>query len=260
MTSIGRRIRTTLTTALVMRGPQNFLGGAGFSRLIRLSPRGLRRNVALRLLALSPHYYFGPAEAEDRRMTASRERLIADIVAPHIDGASVVIDYGCGPGYAARAAALRAASVVAVDISDGVLAAAAVLNGAPNIRYQHASEALPRADLAYSFAVAQHIADDALGPVLNRLFAALKPGGLLILHVVIDGEGWRTEQEWRDDASTAGRLKLKLGLHCFSRDRAGVERLVTGSGFAIEAIERAGERSTADSDIAGQHLVYARKR
>ena len=98
---------TILKYALVRRGHQNFLGGRLFSTLIQLTPSPMRRWAALRIVGLSPHYFYGPADREHNRLTTSRRGLISDLVAPLCSPESVALDYGCGPGYAAKAVSAK---------------------------------------------------------------------------------------------------------------------------------------------------------
>jgi SAM-dependent methyltransferase len=97
--------------------------------------------------------------------------------------------------------------VHAVDISRGVLACARALNGAPNIAYQTPGEfraAAAPVDLAYSFAVVQHLRTKALTVALALLADAVRPGGLLLLHFAAAGEqGYRTEDRWLSPACPA---------------------------------------------------------
>jgi SAM-dependent methyltransferase len=157
----------------------------------------------------------------------------------------------------------QAARVDAVDISRGVLACARVLNGRPNITYQTPDEFRAgggRVDLAYSFAVVQHLRTAAAERALRLLAAALRPGGLLLLHFAVPGEVWRTEAQWLADGSLAGRARLRYGLNCFGRSTAEMVDLATRHGFT-EAVARplSGTISVPGDDIPGQHLLTARR-
>lgn len=260
------RIFSILKTGLVNRGSQNFLGSGLFAHLINWAPPALRKQVAMGIVSLSPHYYYGPRKIEHERLVKSRGRLIADLIAPLVSDKSVVMDFGCGPGYAARAAADHVKSVFGVDISDGALAAARVLNGRSNIEYLNVSAidkiSLCSIDLVYSFAVVQHLTDDRVSDILKGLHPLLKTDGRLVLHVVIDGFGWRTEHEWRADQTMRGRIKLNHGLNCFDRTRPQIEQLLTDAGFRVEKIIAAAEMTDADADadIVSQNILYAIKR
>jgi len=246
-------------------GSQNFLGAPWVDWIVSNAPRPVRERVALRFLAMSPHYFYDRDTAvESDRNRRSREILADELVAPHLVPGARVIDYGCGAGYLAAAVARRAAHVNAIDISRGVLACARVLNGRPNITYQTPQEFRADgadADLAYSFAVVQHLRTDALRMMIRLLATAVRPGGTLLLHFAVAGEqGYRTEDDWVTDVSVTGRAKLHFGLNCFGRPAAELTSLVTALGFTDAATRpvRAVVAIPGD-DITDQHLLTARR-
>jgi SAM-dependent methyltransferase len=295
---IARTGRSLVFACAASGGGQNFLGRRWVESLVENSPDPLRERVALRLLSLSPHYFYGrDIHAEDERLRRSRRVLAETIVSPYLSQNSRVIDYGCGPGYLARAVAEGVEHVDAVDISRGVLACARALNGRTNVRYLTPGElrqAAPQADLAYSFAVAQHMRTRTLVAALNLLASTIRRGGILMVHFAAPGrQGWRTEAEWETDRSVASRLKLRYGLNCFGRPAAQMESLAAASGFtdvtvrslddiavqsldgaatasldgaAVESLDGAATASldgaavVGDEDIFGQHLLLARRR
>ena len=73
------------------------------------------------------------------------------------------------------------------------------------------------------------------------------------------GGGWKTEEEWKGDASLKGKIKYKYGLHCFARTEATHREMVERAEFEDIRIE-----SVADiveerfDDICSQHLLTAR--
>jgi SAM-dependent methyltransferase len=246
-------------------GSQNFLGARWVEWLVANAPRSARERVALRALSLSPHYFYSSDLAgEDARSRQSRRILADDLIAPLLAPGALVVDYGCGPGYLAAAVARHAAHVAAVDISPGALACARVLNGRINITYQTPDQfrasGVP-VDLAYSFAVAQHLRTTVLSSALATLARALRPGGTLLLHFAVPGEcGYRTERQWLSDDSPAGRARLRYGLNCFGRSAAEMASLVTRCGFGEVATEPLGGRVTIDGDdLADQYLLTARR-
>jgi SAM-dependent methyltransferase len=251
-------------------GSQNFLGAPWVAGLVRNSPAGVREPLALRLLALSPHYFYDrDVRAEADRNRRSRRALAEALIAPHLIPAARVIDYGCGPGYMARAVAAMAGAVTGVDISPGVLACARVLNPAPNLTYLTLAELADRdgagqvrADLAYSFAVAQHLSGAALARALGLLAAVLVPGGTLLLHFAEPGaDGYRPEEAWARDRSLTGRVKLRYGLNCFGRPAAEMAAAVTAAGFTQVTTRclAGGLVVDGDEDITRQHLLTARR-
>jgi hypothetical protein len=66
------------------------------------APAPIREHVALRLLSVSPHYFYGPdVRVEDARNRESRQALADTLVLPYLTSDTRVLDYGCGPGYLA---------------------------------------------------------------------------------------------------------------------------------------------------------------
>jgi SAM-dependent methyltransferase len=246
-------------------GSQNFLGARWVEWVIDNTPPAARERVALRFLSLSPHYFYDrDLTAEAARNRQSRQILADRLITPGLKPGARVLDYGCGPGYLAAAVARLAGQVHAVDISRGVLACARALNGLPNITYQTPDEfraAADRVDLAYSFAVVQHLRADALAAVVALLSEAVRPGGLLMLHFAVAGEhGYRTEGQWLADDSLAGRARLRYGLNCFGRSAAEMVDLVSRSGFTnVVARPLSGLITIPGDDIPNQHLLTARR-
>jgi len=248
-------------------GSQNFLGAAWVEQLVDRAPQQARRQVALRLLALSPHYFYDrDIRAEDARNRRSRVALADALIAPQCGRSDRVLDYGCGPGYLARAIAGSVARVTAVDISRGVLACARAINGAPNISYLRPDQLSPQPgqiDLAYSFAVIQHLAQPALEAMLAVLANQVREDGQVILHFVVpDGRGWRSEGDWRQSQSLANRAKLHYGLNCFARTPEEMTDLASSAGFTDVIIRPLSGEITipGDDDIPSQHLLTARRK
>jgi SAM-dependent methyltransferase len=245
-------------------GEQNFLGAQWVASLLENSPARFRERAALRLLSLSPHYFYDrDVRAEAERNRQSRQDLVNELVAPYVSSASRVIDYGCGPGYMARAVAGLVSHVDAVDISPGVLACAKVLNRKPNIDYITPDELTGTsgmADLAYSFAVVQHLRTETLAGALGLLARKIRPGGTLLIHFAVpDQGGWRTEAGWKADQSFTGRVRLRYGLNCFGRSVEEMKSLIASSGFTdIDSHSLAGSfAARGDDDITCQHLATA---
>ncbi len=254
---------------------QSFLGARWVAWFLRILPQSLRRPTALRLLAWSPHYFYRDLddkydrltykqflEAEYRRNRDSRLKIRDQILAPFLASAETVIDYGCGPGFLAASVAELGKDVTAVDISHGVLACANIINKRSNLSYIHHSSlnALrsESIDLVYSFAVIQHVTDEVLANILRETQRLLKPDGKLVLHIVLEETGWRSQADWEADRTLRGRVKLNYGLNCFSRTEAMFHDALSASGFEkvkIQAIQ--GLCSEHFDDICGQHLLTA---
>jgi SAM-dependent methyltransferase len=257
---------------LTSGGSQNFLGYRWMGGLLSAMPSDWRREMALRCLSLSPHYFYRtPAnkalngrdfrESEASRNSACREVIINDLVRRHLSSGQTILDFGCGPGFLAHAASRFVGKVFACDISPGVLACARILNGAPNIEYIEARQdggiPLPNAsvDLIYSFAVIQHITDDVFQSVLREWRRVLRPGGIVVCHIVVNRADWRSERQWQEDRSLRGRLRWQFGLHCFTRLSEQVNAMVTAAGFGSPKIVLIRDLDVHfEDDVAGQHL------
>jgi SAM-dependent methyltransferase len=271
-----RELETVAQSLITMggRSPQNFLGARWVAPIVNHSPRFLRESIALRVLALSPHYFYrnnnpnAPfrefLRTERDRNRESRRIIAEKVLKPHFRPDSTVLDYGCGPGFMARASASLVSEVIACDIAEGVLACARSLNSAPNIRYINVDSASydgladASIDVAYSFAVIQHVRDDALRGILRRLATLVRPGGRLLLHAALNAPGWRTEAEWDADKSLRGRFKWEYGLNCFSRDPAVLRNMVRSAGFSDPTIESLDVLAPlTNDDVSRQHLLVA---
>lgn len=265
--SVGKLARdagNVLMCCAAWGGSQNFLGARWVERVVGNAPARSRTRVALRLLALSPHYFYASdLHAEDARIRRSRQVLAETLVAPHLTPTARVLDYGCGPGYLAAAVAGEAEHVDAVDISRGALACARVLNGRPNVTYRTPEEFRGSGglvDVAYSFAVVQHLRTVVLEQVAARLAAAVRPGGVLLLHFATAENGYLTEAQCLADDSLAGRVRLRYGLNCFARTPAEMADLVTRHGFRDAVVRPLGAIITLpDDDIPDQQLLMARR-
>lgn len=267
---------SVLTWAIASSGPQVFLGAPWVRASLKMAPRRWKRRLALEFLAMSPHYFYRNEsnqslsrreflESEWLRNVASRQILIDCLVQEHVGPDSIILDYGCGPGFLAAAASKYAKNVIACDISDGVLACASILNQAPNIRYvqvnpQGTIDLPPESiDVVYSFAVIQHIDDAVFAAVLAELHRLAKVDAVVVCHIVLQGAAnWKLEAEWKSDKSLKGRAKLLLGLNCFARFAEDATRLITSAGFSAPDISKVSCQGMQD-DIEGQHLFLFRK-
>jgi SAM-dependent methyltransferase len=270
-------MRFALATAATGKS-QNFLGAPWVTGSLQAAPQSWKRPLALRLLALSPHYFYRNEanarlatgeflESEYRRNRDSRQLIVDDLISPFLQPDFVCLDYGCGPGFLALAAAQKSAKVIACDISAGVLACASIINHADNIAYRRVGggHGIPvdddSIDLAYSFAVFQHVTDKVLQSILDEFRRVMKPGATAVCHIVLDAAGWKSESYWRADTSLKGRLKWQIGLHCFSRTQEGFEQMLTAAGLRLVRITPVSElvKNPSEDDIEKQHLcVFTR--
>ncbi len=141
-----------------------------------------------------------------------------------VSDADRVVDIGCGPGNAARAAAGRGAQVIGVDPSPVMLCLArAATRGHPNISWSEGgAEALPVDDgwatVAWSLKTVHHWKDVTAG--LAELRRVLAPSGRLLVMerdvkpgaTGLASHGW-TEQQAESFAAqcrTAGLVGLRV--------------------------------------------------
>jgi SAM-dependent methyltransferase len=130
----------------------------------------------------------------------ARGRIIyCENLAPLMTGGEVVFEYGCGAGRVLNALAEAGHPVLGVDISATMIGhCRRLVPGAKVFTLDEGRTAIldASADLAFSFAVFQHIArlSDYLA-ALTELTRVLRPGGQLALHVVCEDvvDGGRTE-------------------------------------------------------------------
>jgi SAM-dependent methyltransferase len=112
-------------------------------------------------------------------------RLVPSLLdAAAVRRGSRVLDVAAGPGYVAAGAAERGASVIGVDVSEGMLALARRLH--PDIDFRHGdAEALPFADTSFDAVVANFLMLHVGRPerATGEFARVLAPGGLLALTV-----------------------------------------------------------------------------
>lgn len=267
------------TLVTIGRGHQSFIGAGWISLLLRLSPKKYKTRLALWVLSLSPHYFVSHSrrdyeknnyleylELERKRNEIGREKILQTLLLPYLEKMSVVIDYGCGAGFLAKHVSGIVDKVYACDISGGALECAGIINQSPNLIYLNVKsieETIPdkSIDLAYSFAVIQHITDDALESILRVCYNKLKNKGTAVFHIPLAVEGWKSEKEWREDKTLFGRIKWKYGLNYFSRTQKQVTGLFEKYGF--ESIQLINIRDVCEDffdNICNQQLFVARRK
>lgn len=266
-----------LIRTLLSRGTENqsFIGATWVVTLLKASPKRYKRRLALSLLSWSPHYFYRHIdneyhklpfvdflEREAKRNKESREKIVRLILAPYLRPHQTVLDYGCGPGFLAKAVSPHVTRIFAVDVSKGVLECARILNRQENIKYLHTSQLSQiedeSVDLVYSFAVIQHVTDKVFHDVLHTSNRVLKENGRIVFHVVVDQQGWRHENDWVSDKSIKGKVKLKYGLNCFGRDSESIVQMLEDHGFSSVSLQSVKSVCSEDfDDICKQHLVTA---
>ncbi len=257
-------------------GSQNFLGARWVEPFLGKVSEAKKRIWALRILSLSPHYFLDPDNPKYKEMSSteyleqmfresvdSRKDIFENLIRPQIRTSDAVMEYGCGPGFLAKETAGYAAKVFGCDISSGVLACARILNSAPNLTFVLANdEGLGEVDdesldAIYSVAVIQHLSNEIFEIVLKNCEAKLKKGGKLILHIQLNDDDWKTEEEWKNDSSFRGKLKLKYGLHCFGRTEQEHTESVEKFGFKVVSITPL--PVVAGDEVSAQALLIAEK-
>lgn len=260
--------------------PQNFLGERWIQALLKRVPESKKYLWALRILSLSPHYFIdsdNPAyrlmsfdeylQANFEAITKSREGIYEKILKPHLKEGLDVLDYGCGPGFLAKATAPHVKKIYAVDISAGAITCATILNSSENVEYivsdQNGIDMIPdgQIDAVYSFAVVQHLTNDAFEILLENCRRKLKPGGQLLLHIQRTDSVWQTEEEVKTDKSLKGKVKYQYGLHCFGRSEQEHIDIVSKHQFDEIRIEKLEDFVQEYADLVhSQRLLTARKR
>jgi putative AdoMet-dependent methyltransferase len=179
-----------------------------------------------------------------------------------VQAGHVFADFGCGTGVLVCQAALKGCTAHAVDISPGMLQATrqrAAHLGAKSIETQQAgflSFELPPAsvDIATTQYALHHLNDFWKLVALQRIFAALRPGGKLLLRDVVYS-CHATELKETVDAW----LKWMQEERGYSRDENVTHVRDEHSTFAwvIEGLlERAGFRTLSSKYTRGVYATY----
>lgn len=133
-----------------------------------------------------------------------------------------VVEIGCGVGRLTRAIAPEVGRILAVDISEKMLAMAREA-GLPNVEFQRAEGfSLPGtptgvADLALAYCVFQHLPSHrALSSYLGEMRRVVRPGGLIAFTLV--------PRDWKAWLLPALRARAYLREHILRRGPKGVYR------------------------------------
>jgi 2-polyprenyl-3-methyl-5-hydroxy-6-metoxy-1,4-benzoquinol methylase len=243
-----------------------FLDRAWISGLMRLVPARWQKPLALRLLSLSPHYWvyqWSPVyptsiprhevlRREYERNLNSRQQLCDQLLKQWLDAGMTVLDFGCGPGFLAKAVKRHVARVVATDVSRGVIACACALNAEENLDYvvNGNTDLQPVAtssiDFVYSFAVFQHLRKEHALEFLKEFRRVLKPGGQGLIHTILGTSGLYEETGW-----VARRVKARMAF--FSQDE--ILALVDQAGLQDARVASVSDLCAIDDDIGSEHVV-----
>jgi len=99
MQDLIRRFSHVIRAALTMGSePQSFIGAKWLCYMLNFCPKSLKRGLALRIIAVSPHYFSKDSspeykmmspieflEAEYKKLKVSRRKIYDQILKPHLD-------------------------------------------------------------------------------------------------------------------------------------------------------------------------------
>jgi SAM-dependent methyltransferase len=123
------------------------------------------------------------------------------------------VDLGSGAGRHSVLLAERADRVLAVDVSDRMLAVARARRALPGIDYQRrgvldVSPAEGPFDVVLSVHTLHHVGDPVI--VLPHVRSLVAPGGTLVVADIVDPGGWRTREFHLDRAFVDARVVHEL--------------------------------------------------
>ncbi|MDZ7827751.1 MAG: class I SAM-dependent methyltransferase [Gammaproteobacteria bacterium] len=150
------------------------------------------------------------ADTLDVDMSALHDRFLAELLLAQI------LDAGCGSGRDSRAFLQRGHVVHAIDASPAMarIASANIGQEVEVLRIEEL-EASPRYDGIWACASLLHLPEQAIPSALQRLWAALRPGGVLYLSFK-HGEGEHQEAGRQFTDATETRLRtwsVELEVH-----------------------------------------------
>jgi ubiquinone/menaquinone biosynthesis C-methylase UbiE len=143
----------------------------------------LQDHVVRQFDPVAAHYATSAVHAQGADLAA----LVAALPAHAVDA----LDVGCGPGHTALAIAPRLQTVVAIDLSEAMLAQARQLarqRGLATVRFEHGDAAhLPFADASFDVVTSRYCAHHFADPlrVLREVARVVRPGGCLLLADVV---------------------------------------------------------------------------
>jgi len=162
--------------------------------------------------------------------------LRPEIAAATLPRTLVLADLGCGAGYLTAYLAERAAKVIAVDHSAGMLAAARKRAGGDRVELRQGElDSLPIADgevdAACSSLVWHHLPD--LGAAANEVFRILRPGGAVVV-----ADLRPHQEEWMRERMGDHRLGLEPDQVVAALARAGFADLRVTPSTDVYRVER----------------------
>ena len=196
---------------------------------------------------LDPEYVAG----YDRKSAFDPAGDIETLVSHGLNEESVIVDMGAGTGVFARAIAPHCRKVVAVDLSDVMLAILEQENERSKITnvevvhagllsYEHRGQP---ADFVYSRNTLHHLPDFWKALALQRVAGMLAPGGVLLLHDLVysfePGEAREAFESWLGNAAPSpdvGYTRHDLETHIreeYSTFSWLLEPMLERAGFEI---------------------------
>ena len=251
---------------LILAGSRNqaFLNRKWIPIALKAVPSRLRRRFALGLLSLSPHYFIYQwekypdpwsrlrvLEAEFQRNCRSRQEIADQLLTPRLSPSASALDFGCGPGFLAGIVNQQVDTLVALDVSTGVLACAEVLNPGPAYGLVK-GDTLPSpsesVDTIYSMAVFQHIDPADWPSYFDEFLRVLRPGGFGICHFVLNDAA---PTEYQQPRGLRGFYSLRFQ----ESSSETVRSQLTSAGFVDIDISPVAATATVTDDIGDQHVA-----
>jgi ubiquinone/menaquinone biosynthesis C-methylase UbiE len=257
---------------LVARSKEHaFLDHAWIGPLFALIPRRFRQGLALRLLSLSPHYWvyqwtnkyprgmprYKIIGAEYERNAVSRRELCEKLLRRYLRPEMTVLDFGCGPGFLAKAASAYVKCVVASDVSRGAIACARQLNHADNLKYVVNPlgnlKNIPTAsiDLVYSFAVFQHLRKEQTESFFREFVRVLKPTARGVCHMILKQPG----DARASDPSQGGWIRRRVNLRMVYYTPAEAADMAQRAGLHDIAITPIASLADMEDDIGKEQFL-----
>jgi ubiquinone/menaquinone biosynthesis C-methylase UbiE len=181
---------------------------------------------------------FGPVAANyaSSAVHAGGPDLTAMLGSVDLAGAERLLDAGCGPGHTALAFAPRVAEVVAVDLTEAMLAQGRKLardRNLANVIFQRGDvERLPFPDASFDIVTSRYSAHHYPHPVvaLREFARVLRPGGVFLLVDVMS-----PDEPAQDTFLNAIEL-LRDPSHVRDHTVPQWLAMLAGAGFAVQAL------------------------
>lgn len=196
---------------------------------------------------------------------AQNARFVADLAASLVDwlvpvAGERILDLGCGDGALTEKLVARDASVLGVDASPDLVAAAraraldAIIGDGQSL--DTVLEGQPAVDAVFSNAALHWMARDP-DAVIAGVFAQLRPGGRFVAEFGAQGNVHTIREALRAEASARGQNADALDPWFFPTEKQYLKQLVD-AGFSIQRHECFARPTSLPSDITGWLETLAR--